>query len=166
MTRTLLTALVLANALSVAYVRADVAPPDDYEERCTLERTCPKGKECVLCPADFHDRDGCMQLREHGFAMQCQSWGASVWDEIWCRNIADDDDASTATLTVAGSEQPLTIQRCKGSSRSESDSDCSCRAPGTQGKRDHSHYPLTGIAAAIVLLFIFSRRRRSNTSRC
>lgn len=159
MTRTLLTSLVLASVLSVASVRADVTPPDDYDENCTLERTCPNGKECVKCPADFNDSDGCTQLRAHGFAMECQGWGASVWDEIWCRNIPD-DDASSAPLIVPGSEEPLTLQRCKGSSGSQSVSDCACRAPGTPGKRDHSHYLTTGLAAAIVLLVSRIRRRR------
>jgi MYXO-CTERM domain-containing protein len=156
--RTLLTSLVVANVLSVAYVKADVAPPDDYEERCTLERTCPKGKECVLCPASRRDLDACSkQLEEHGFVMKCQSWGASVWDEIWCRDASDEEDASA--LSVPDSGDPWKVQRCKGTSEA-TDSDCSCRAPGARGKSDPSHYLLTGMAAAILLLFTFSRRRR------
>jgi hypothetical protein len=91
-------AIALGAWLGRPTVRADVAPEDGYVEKCTLEKACPLGQECVQCPADYRDYSGkpvCEQnLLSLGFSKQCQSGGASVWEEIWCRPVSGETDAS------------------------------------------------------------------------
>jgi hypothetical protein len=91
--------------------RADVAPPAGYVERCTLDETCPLGKECVLCPADFQDVNQRTSVCETnlgslGFVKQCRSRGASVWREVWCRPVSDALDASVTITPLDGSVWP------------------------------------------------------------
>jgi LPXTG-motif cell wall-anchored protein len=81
----LLLAAVCAVTLAPLEARADVAPDPDYVESCTLEKQRENGEECFECRASFQDPDACKQHAEGGFAPRCQTRGASVWTEIWCR---------------------------------------------------------------------------------
>jgi hypothetical protein len=90
---------LLSAWLIASGVRADEPPPSGYSERCTLQRSCPLGQECVLCPADSGDYGRSVSVCEAnlgplGFKKRCQSWGASVWDEVWCRPVTGASDAS------------------------------------------------------------------------
>lgn len=77
---------VLGSNLWVGKARADIPPPPDYVEQCTVEKQTAPGKTCVACNANFGNRTGCQtQYGGEGYAKACQSYGASVWTEVWCR---------------------------------------------------------------------------------
>ena len=95
----------LCTWLTAPLAQADVPPPNGYEERCTLQKSCPLGQECLLCPADYRDEvqdtSVCKRsLGSLGFQKKCQSWGASVWDEVWCRPVSGERDASLAIVPL------------------------------------------------------------------
>ena len=71
----------LGCALLGAIARADVAPPPGYVEKCTVERTCPSGKECVLCPADFHDLDSQASVCSKNLGSQPQQIALGLPDD-------------------------------------------------------------------------------------
>lgn len=64
---------------------ADIPPPDDYVETCTLARYEAAGGDCLACPGGW-DSDGCADhpdvTEEHERC--CSSWGASSNTEVWC----------------------------------------------------------------------------------
>ena len=76
----------LAVLFAAAPARADIPPPDDYVEPCTLEQQQRAGIECVACASTFASMDKCQtELAPLGFAHACSTYGASVWTEVWCR---------------------------------------------------------------------------------
>lgn len=109
---------------------ADVPPPSDYVEACTIDKICSKGQECVTCRADFNDltmkRSVCQEsLGPLGFQKQCKAWGASLWNEIWCRASSSSADASvTITPLVAGAGKEVPIVQC--TDKADADTGCSC----------------------------------------
>jgi len=64
---------------------ADIAPPQEYVEECTLERQQGPEEECRVCDASFKGRDDCLALGAQGFEHRCRTYGASIWKELWCR---------------------------------------------------------------------------------
>ena len=67
--------------------RADLAPPGDFVETCTLEKQASAGQECQACRAYYGNHDHCSNsLSALGFAQKCRSRGASTWSEVWCRS--------------------------------------------------------------------------------
>lgn len=64
---------------------ADLPPPKDYVEKCALEKQQGRGETCKVCGASFQGRDACLKLGEQGYSHRCATYGASVWEEIWCR---------------------------------------------------------------------------------
>jgi len=77
--------VVLCLVLPVA-ARADVPPPDDYVETCTVAKQTVAGLECKDCRAWHGERDACDKtLGKEGYRKMCQSWGASAWGEVWCK---------------------------------------------------------------------------------
>jgi hypothetical protein len=149
----------LGSVLVCALARADVAPGPGYVEHCTLARTCPAGKECVLCPADYRDKAQSTSvcnanLGSQGYVKQCQSWGASVWNEIWCR-AASDSGATSVTIVPldasVGTQVP--VVHCVD----RTSAGCSCSAPGRTRAGDHT---IGLILSACGLLLL--RRRLSN----
>jgi hypothetical protein len=77
--------LSLSAVLAAAPARADLAPPPDYVEACTMDNA-PKDQECHRCGAFFGNRTWCSdELASYGFSRNCRTRGASVWGEIWCR---------------------------------------------------------------------------------
>lgn len=68
-------------------VRADVPPPSDYVESCTVAKQQTAGKQCVSCNAWHGERDKCEKsLGTKGYEHVCKGWGASSWDEVWCKS--------------------------------------------------------------------------------
>jgi uncharacterized protein (TIGR03382 family) len=80
-------ALVLALVLVPLFARADVPPEPGYVEQCTVELQQKAGETCLACSGSYHgDTEVC--AREHapnGYARRCQTRGASVWGEVWCK---------------------------------------------------------------------------------
>jgi hypothetical protein len=146
--------------------RADVAPPPGYVERCTLEKSCPLGQECVLCPADFGTNKLVCEhtLQPLGFAKQCQSRGASVWDEVWCRPVSDDDAGTDIEIVAADAGTPNTDFRfnkstpvvvCKPGADSGG---CGCAIAAGGEARGAAKL---GLTSSVFLLGVFGARRRA-----
>ncbi len=94
-------------ALLASSARADLAPPPNYVESCTIENA-PKDQECHRCGAFFGNRTWCSdELASYGFSQQCRTRGASVWGEIWCRPKAATNKAvPKEVLAELGSPKP------------------------------------------------------------
>ncbi|MCA9562625.1 MAG: hypothetical protein KC561_04005, partial [Myxococcales bacterium] len=44
--------------------------------------------ECATCPADFSQPDRCEEaLSSSGWEHQCNTYGGSAWEEVWCRSV-------------------------------------------------------------------------------
>lgn len=67
------------------HVLADIAPPRGYVEKCSIETQQKSGEQCRLCGASFQGRDECTRLTSQGYQERCRTYGASVWQEVWCR---------------------------------------------------------------------------------
>jgi len=66
--------------------RADVAPPFEPVESCTMKAQSGAGKECLSCAAFHGNSSHCEEsLASHGFTRGCRSGVALVWSEVWCR---------------------------------------------------------------------------------
>jgi MYXO-CTERM domain-containing protein len=96
-------------SLMVGYVPlafADVAPPPGYVEQCTVEKQQAPGKQCVACPNDYRSfttdaGDPCqLKYGTQGYTKMCNSYGASVWTEVWCTG--DLDAGTQITSPAAG----------------------------------------------------------------
>jgi hypothetical protein len=98
---------------SIAY--ADVAPPGDYVESCTIEKTCPEGQECLACPGsykDYTDTPYCEKTYSgSGYSKACRSWGGSAWTEIWCRSVSSSQDGAPQSGDLDGGEA-IQVVRC------------------------------------------------------
>ena len=78
--------LSLAVALLPAVAAADLPPPPNYVESCTVEKQCTRDEEGTACSANFRERDKCSKaLAADGWVHKCKTRGASVWTEVWCR---------------------------------------------------------------------------------
>jgi len=102
-------ALLCAVAVAPIEVRADVAPDPDYVESCTLEKQRESGDECFECRASFQDPDACKHHAEGGYAPRCQTRGASVWTEIWCRVKPPSDDQQTEFAQPPKDDRPVEL---------------------------------------------------------
>ncbi|MDP2312707.1 MAG: hypothetical protein Q8P41_07365 [Pseudomonadota bacterium] len=69
----------------VPAARADIAPSPDYVETCTVEQRCTEAEEGKICSASFQGREDCAALETAGWTKKCQTSGASVWSEVFCR---------------------------------------------------------------------------------
>lgn len=97
--------------LVVSLAFADIAPPDGYVETCTVERACAAG-EGKTCRASFQGPGDCATLAAEGWTKTCQTPGASVWTEVYCRPGAGGAAASTAASTQPA--PPATQGGCSG----------------------------------------------------
>lgn len=73
--------------LLAALAYADIVP-DDYIETCTLERYTATGAACAVCRSSVFDEAmsaDCAMLASQGLTRMCQTAGATVWSEVWCR---------------------------------------------------------------------------------
>ncbi|MBN1609835.1 MAG: hypothetical protein JW940_24595 [Polyangiaceae bacterium] len=95
--------VLLATAAFAGIAAADVAPPEDYVETCTLEQQQKPGEECVACQATYFDNPNPCQEKYDplGYSQRCSSWGTSH-TEIWCKG----STAGTGGSAGAGSEEP------------------------------------------------------------
>ena len=82
---------------------ADVPPPDDYVESCASTYYVKPGVLCQECSAWHGEPDACEPLTGRGFAQQCRTWGASSWNEVWCKQ----DPAWTGEPVTIGVDAEL-----------------------------------------------------------
>ena len=91
--------------------RADIPPPNDYVETCTVAKQQEGGKVCVACDALHGERDKCEKsVGTQGYAHVCKGWGASAWTEVWCKAgsaTTKDDPPKTNPGTDKPTEQPM-----------------------------------------------------------
>lgn len=105
----LLIGAFLATAAFAGTATADVAPPEDYVESCTLEKQQKPGEDCVECSATYFDNPNpCeAQYANRGYAHRCSSWG-TAHTEIWCKAAAQGTAGSAGAADIgngtAGSE--------------------------------------------------------------
>ena len=161
-------------------VLADVAPPSDYVEECTIEKQCSPGQQCLECPGSYEDYDSTPFCEKTygsmGYTKQCTTWGGSFWEEIWCRPISDsqDQDSSTqahdtdagqlvqptncSSINAGGGSDESDSQSGGSSDESDSRSDSSCSLGWVSV--DKSHISALVILAAAVLIITIRRKRR------
>jgi hypothetical protein len=66
---------------------ADVPPPDDYVETCTVAKQETSTTECLTCRAYYGATTRCQTMLEpFCFSKTCKSYGASGWNEVYCRS--------------------------------------------------------------------------------
>jgi hypothetical protein len=84
--------------------RADLPPPDDYVEQCTVDKAQGRTKQtCQSCSAWHGDPDACKKQFEGGtFAHECRAYGASTWSEVWC----DPKQPLASEALAAGKAEP------------------------------------------------------------
>jgi hypothetical protein len=80
-------ALTLALSLRlVGSVRADIPPPPDYVEKCTVANKQTTTSECLACSSGYFALNKCSGLlTPYCYSKVCQTYGASVFSELWCR---------------------------------------------------------------------------------
>lgn len=107
---------LLASFVGLPKARADVPPPADYVETCTVAKQQVGGKSCVACSTYYAEVDKCKnQYTPEGYSKACKSWGASAWTEVWCKPGATPGVAGAASID----DDPTNPQGT-----------CSCRIPG------------------------------------
>lgn len=76
---------------------ADIAPPPDYVETCTVENQQAEGRTCEACADAYHgDVEACAKKFEgKGLTRACRTAGASVWTEVWCDGPANPAQGQT-----------------------------------------------------------------------
>lgn len=70
-----------------AQALADVAPPPDYVETCTVDKQQKDGLTCKECSTGRETSDKCKnEWGAKGYTKACKALGATVWKEIWCKS--------------------------------------------------------------------------------
>jgi hypothetical protein len=68
---------------------ADVAPPENYVEQCTLAKKTTSTSECLVCQAireGYSYSDRCpLLLSPYCYVKVCGAWGGVSYPEVWCR---------------------------------------------------------------------------------
>lgn len=84
---------------------ADMPPPAEPVETCTLEKQQPAGEECIMCGVSESDPAKCLKrLAQRGYQRRCRASGAPMWLEMWCR---PGGAGARATPTPRASNGPL-----------------------------------------------------------
>ena len=119
----LIPALLLLSALclSASPASADVAPPDCYEETCTLAVVTASGGDCSSCDNGPAVEDGCIEEMGSSKVKVCQTYGASAYTEIWC-----EPDSGFTT-------PPDPLASCEEGDDAGAGSDAGSDASGTTG---------------------------------
>ena len=92
---------------------ADIPPPPDYIETCTIDQQCG-GRPGVACGDAYHgDRDACeRQYASQGYSKACQTAGASTWTEVWCQSttVVDPGEPTQPVADDPVTPEPATVQ--------------------------------------------------------
>ena len=145
---------------------ADVPPPEGYVEQCTIERQQSAESHCEACGTYHGERERCVtQYASTPFTKRCQTAGASVWTEVWCRSRASTDPqiagAATPTPSTTPASQPSAVPARQRSATPQAatseaaDESCSVAAAGASRSARTAPWALLAVA----LLVIRARRR-------
>jgi len=140
---------------SAAPALADVPPPDGYVEQCNAARLQKPGTECYSCGSYHGSVEKCPNLLgANGFTKSCQTYGASVWSEVWCRPAG----GPALPPDVAKEVQAPTAEQIAAASTPKGRAGCgSCTTAGASG---WSSIDMTAVAGLAVILGLRRRRRR------
>lgn len=72
-------------ALLFLTARADLPPPPGYVEVCTVAIQCGSDTPGKVCSAYHSGREACDALEQEGWSRMCKTAGASVWNEVFCK---------------------------------------------------------------------------------
>ncbi len=100
----LLIACVWLCGVSMAY--ADVAPPPDYTEQCTVAKQQQDGMTCKSCSAGVSDNKCKSEWEPKGYKKACKTWGATVWKEIWCKGEPTKGEPTKEPAPVSDKDTP------------------------------------------------------------
>ncbi len=126
---------VVAATLTAATARADIPPePGTYVEECQRWKQEAADEYCELRGADFHDVWGCWEgdpedppeacadgsIEEcctdrlaEGWEYRCKTYGASVFEAMWCRTrVAGDPTPEEETVDCLASAQQQDGEAC------------------------------------------------------
>ncbi len=108
-------------ALLAAAALADVPPPGDYVETCTIAIQCGEieGKICDGLRSQDPPEPECDALAAEGWARMCSSWGGTVYDVVMCKEqppaadvasrVAAAEKQASAWCATAGFGAPLFV---------------------------------------------------------
>ncbi len=102
--------LTVLAAFCASPAHADVAPPPDYVEQCTVTNHQGPRSECVKCGDAYHGEPEACSSRyaAAGYTRSCRTGGASTWDEVWCRPMASESNPTPPpTSTSATPPDPF-----------------------------------------------------------
>ncbi len=150
----------------VSAARADVPPPEGYVEQCTVELQQHADAICEACGSYYATVQKCpTQYASTPFQKRCQTSGASVWTEVWCRPRTSSDPAvagaapqeappAAAPPASPTSPTPPAAPAAASTSAQEGDS-CSVGAVGAAGGARTGAW----FIVATLLLAVGARRR-------
>jgi hypothetical protein len=96
-------AVLLIVCLQHARAVADMPPPAESVETCTLEKQQQSGEECLMCGASDGDPAKCQKrLAPRGYQRRCRGSGESAWLEAWCRSRSPGAQATPTPRTARG----------------------------------------------------------------
>lgn len=128
--------LVVATLGVAGSALADVAPPPDYVETCTVDQQQGDGETCVSCEVSFEDFEACINTYEpQGYELRCKTAGASVYSEVFCM-------ANQGGAAGAGAEPT------NDASESDSDGEASCSLSPRSERGSAVWLLLVGLALA------------------
>ena len=119
-----MSALLFLICIPLSQSWADIPPPKDYVETCTIAHQSQNGAECVECSASFESDDCNVRVEGEGFSKTCQTWGGSFWTEVWCRGGGKSpaEEKSDQTPTAPSSPAPSSDSTPSDSTPSKSKS--------------------------------------------
>ncbi|MCC6525894.1 MAG: hypothetical protein IT373_24820 [Polyangiaceae bacterium] len=86
-----------------AVARADIPPEPGYVESCDVLYAQQPTERCETCGADHRDRAACeRKYQGTKSTRRCQTRGASVWQELWCRPLEAGEAPSPAPQALPG----------------------------------------------------------------
>ena len=132
--------LCLVGLGSPGVARADIPPAPGYVEQCAVEYAQQPNERCEMCGADHTDSAACeRKYAGTKSARRCQTAGASVWQELWCRPLEAGEAPSPAPQSLPG-------RGCA----------CSLGAPTSPGESGGA-----GLLAGLFVAAVVARRRRA-----
>lgn len=145
---------------------ADVPPPPGYVEECTVDLQQHADAVCEACGSYYGTVQKCpTQYASTPFTKRCQTAGASVWTEVWCRPRTSADPAAAGAAPqeappvpapTAAPTSPTSPAAPAAASTSAQDSDsCSVGAVGAAGGARTGAW----FIVATLLLAVGARRR-------
>ena len=96
-------ALTLAGSLTVVgSARADIPPPPDYVEQCTVANWQTTTSECLTCRGSYSSTVRCGRLLSpYCYSKLCQTYGGSNFTELWCRTKGEGVPAVPSEILAA-----------------------------------------------------------------